>query len=142
MLRWNCKNGWDMRHQIIKVYLDAIYTFQKRLTSLNLRGTNQGNLVLEPLAVQHLDNRLYIKRSMLVASGWTPNAFNLEYRMHSVFFPTLFHKKWVTYLFSFFIALLETAAHCESMRAVWCVIHLEDKTKLLYCEIKYVSCRF
>ena len=78
MLRWNCKNGWDMRHQIIKVYLDAIYTFQKRLTSLNLRGTNQGNLVLEPLAVQHLDNRLYIKRSMLVASGWTPNAFNLR----------------------------------------------------------------
>ena len=43
-----------------------IYTFQKRLTSLNLRGLTRENLVLEPLGVQNLHSRR-IKKSMLVA---------------------------------------------------------------------------
>ena len=60
-------------NQVFFIFLtNGIFSEYNRLTSLNLSRTTQGNPYLDSLAVQYLDNQLYI---LLFLGGWVGKPF-------------------------------------------------------------------
>ena len=63
----------------IFTYNSKVFSLMKHLWALSLEGTPRDNLEIDPLAVLHLDNWLYMKK-MLLNKGTCNDDIFIKYR--------------------------------------------------------------